>query len=104
MRAAVVVVGMRETIVPYQSVFKPGLFKGQTVIVAGGGSGLGRCTAHELAALGANVVIIGRNPEKLATVEAEIREDGGAIMTQVCDIREESMVIGTIDTVLAKHG
>lgn len=89
---------------PYQSVYKPGLFEGQTVIVTGGGSGIGRCTAHELAALGANVVIVGRNPEKLATVEAEIREDGGEVTIQVCDIREETMVIGVIDAVLAKYG
>ena len=45
---------------PYQSVFRPDLFKGQTIIVTGGGSGIGRCTAHELAALGANVAILGR--------------------------------------------
>ena len=61
----------------YQSVFAPDLFKGQTVIVTGGGSGIGRCTAHELAALGANVVIVGRSVEKLDQVSAEIREDGG---------------------------
>lgn len=89
---------------PYQSVFKPGLFEGQTIIVTGGGSGIGRCTAHELASLGANVVIVGRNAEKLASVEAEIAEDGGSVMTSVCDIREEPMVIATIDAVLAKHG
>src|SRR5260221_3801459 len=89
---------------PYQSVFKPGLFKGQTVIVTGGGSGIGRCTAHELAALGANVVIVGRNLDKLAAVEAEIREDGGEATAQPCDIREEAMVIGAIDAVLSKYG
>jgi citronellol/citronellal dehydrogenase len=48
----------------YRSVFKPGLFEGQTIIVTGGGSGIGRCTAHELASLGATVAIVGRNQEK----------------------------------------
>lgn len=88
----------------YQSVFRPGLFKGQVVIVTGGGSGLGRCTAHELASLGAHVVIVGRNDEKLQKVRAEILEDGGLVSTQVCDIREEAQVIGVIDAVLAGHG
>ena len=49
----------------YQSVFRPGLFAGQTVIVTGGGSGIGRCTAHELANLGAAVALVGRRVEKL---------------------------------------
>ncbi|MCW5652112.1 SDR family oxidoreductase [Hydrogenophaga sp.] len=88
----------------YASIFRPGLFEGQVVIVTGGGSGLGRCTAHELAALGAHVVIVGRNDEKLQKVRAEILEDGGRVSTQVCDIREESQVIGVIDGVLSAHG
>ncbi len=49
----------------YDSIFRPGLFDGQTIIVTGGGSGIGRCTAHELAALGAHVVLVGRKAEKL---------------------------------------
>ena len=49
----------------YRSVFVPGLFEGQTILVTGGGSGIGRCTAHELAALGAHVAIAGRKIEKL---------------------------------------
>jgi len=88
----------------YQSVYRNDLFKGQVIIVTGGGSGIGRCTAHELAALGAQVVIVGRKDEKLQTVKAEILEDGGLISTCVCDIREESHVINVIDSVLALHG
>jgi len=84
---------------PYQSVFRPDLFKGQTIIITGGGSGIGRCTAHELVALGANVAILGRTAEKLAEVKAEIEEDGGQVLTHVCDIRDEAMVIAAIDAV-----
>jgi citronellol/citronellal dehydrogenase len=88
----------------YRSVFAPGLFKDQTVIVTGGGSGIGRCTAHELAALGANVVIVGRDARKLEKVAAEIESDGGIVMSHACDIRDEAMVVGTIDAVLARFG
>src|SRR3984957_20456073 len=88
----------------YHSVFAAGLFKGQTYIVTGGGSGIGRCTAHELAALGANVVIAGRDAAKLDTVRGEIVEDGGEVMAMACDIREEAMVVATIEAALAKYG
>jgi citronellol/citronellal dehydrogenase len=39
----------------YHSIFRPGLFAGKTVIVTGGGSGLGRCTARKLTSLGARL-------------------------------------------------
>ena len=56
----------------YRSVFRPGLFQGQVAVVTGGGSGIGRCTAHELASLGAAVALVGRTAEKLAAVRTEI--------------------------------
>src|SRR2546425_1611247 len=93
-----------EKTMPYQSVFRPQLFKGHTIIVTGGGSGIGRCAAHELASLGANVAILGRTAEKLAQVKAEIEEDGGVVISQVCDIRDEAMVIAAIDAVLGTYG
>ncbi|MES2483262.1 MAG: SDR family oxidoreductase [Pseudomonadota bacterium] len=88
----------------YKSVFARDLFAGQTIIVTGGGSGIGRCTAHELAALGAHVVLVGRSAEKLESVKAEIIADGGSASAMPCDIRDEAAVGATIDAVLAERG
>src|SRR5215831_8028919 len=89
---------------PYRSVFKPGLFEGQTIIVTGGGSGIGRCTAHEIAALGAHVVITGRKADKLAAVKGEIEAAGGSCETHAFDIREEAQVKEAVDKIVAKSG
>ncbi len=88
----------------YDSIFRPGLFAGQVHVVTGGGSGIGRCTAHELAALGATVVLTGRNEEKLARVVAEITEDGGKADYVAFDIRDEDQVKAAVAGIVAKHG
>ncbi len=76
----------------YRSVFSPGLFAGQRAWVTGGGSGIGRCVAHELASLGARVLISGRTEDKLKRVAAEIAEDGGQCEWRSFDIRDETAV------------
>jgi citronellol/citronellal dehydrogenase len=88
----------------FQSIFRSDLFGGQVIIVTGGGSGIGRCTAHELSSLGATVAIVGRDAEKLEAVRGEIESENGRVSTHVCDIREESQVIATVDAVLSKRG
>ena len=88
----------------YRSIFAPGLFEGQVALVTGGGSGIGRCCAHELASLGAHVVLVGRKAEKLQAVQAEIEQDGGRASHAVCDIRNEDAVRATVAGVLAVHG
>ncbi|EJE48997.1 dehydrogenase of unknown specificity, short-chain alcohol dehydrogenase [Acidovorax sp. CF316] len=88
----------------YQSVFAPGLFAGRVAIVTGGGSGIGRCTAHELARLGAQVVLVGRKAEKLQAVQAEITADGGQASWHACDIRSEEAVGIVVQQALAEHG
>jgi len=89
---------------PYQSVFAPRLFAGQVVVVTGGGSGIGRCVAHELASLGATVALVGRKSEKLQAVALEIAQDGGQASQHVCDIRQEDAVTATVTAILALHG
>ena len=88
----------------YQSIFRPDLFADQTIIVTGGGSGIGRATAHELASLGAHVVIAGRKIEKLETVQAEIKANGGRVTAVSINIKVEEDVTRLFDRVLAEHG
>jgi citronellol/citronellal dehydrogenase len=89
---------------PYRSVFRKDLFAGQTIVVTGGGSGIGRCTAHELAALGARVVIVGRKREKLERTATEISEARGEVEIETLDIREEDRVREVVAAIVARHG
>src|ERR1700740_2657827 len=76
----------------YRSAFATGLFAGRRIWVTGGGSGIGRAVAHELAARGAEVVNSGRSVDKLEAVAAEIREDGGRRTWRAVDLRHEEAV------------
>lgn len=86
----------------YDSVFRPGLFAGRTVIVTGGGSGLGRCTAHELKSLGARLALIGRTMAKLERVREELGDPETFVFA--ADLRREEEVKAAIDGVLAWGG
>jgi citronellol/citronellal dehydrogenase len=88
----------------YRSVFAQDLFAGRRVWVTGGGSGIGRAVAHELAALGADVVLSGRSADKLERVAAEIREDGGRCAWRAFDIRDEDAVKANVAEVVAAEG
>src|SRR5258705_12963289 len=87
----------------YESIFRPGLFAGQTIIVTGGGSGIGRAAAHELAALGAHVVLAGRTPGKLGRVYDEIVAAGGSATPVACNVRDEAQVAALFERVLAER-
>jgi len=88
----------------YQSAFRPNFFAKQTVVITGGGSGIGRCTAHELASLGAFVVLLGRSVDKLQKVSGELREDGFDSAYYALDIRNGEDVAGTVATIIQQHG
>lgn len=88
----------------YRSVFRNGLFSGQTLWVTGGGSGIGRCVAHELASLGARVIISGRTQDKLDRVAQEIRDDGGLCDTIAFDIRDEEAVKTAVAAMVGQVG
>jgi citronellol/citronellal dehydrogenase len=82
--------------------FAPGVLDGQVALVSGGGTGLGRATALELAACGARVVVCGRRREPLEETAGMVEE--GRCEALVCDIREEDEVAALVDGVLERHG
>jgi citronellol/citronellal dehydrogenase len=85
------------------AIFRPGLLDGQVVVLSGGGAGLGRASALELASLGATVVVCGRRREPLDETVALCGESGRCEAV-VCDIREEEQVAALVDGVLERHG
>jgi citronellol/citronellal dehydrogenase len=89
----------------YQSGFRDGLFAGQSIFIPGGGGGLGRCIAHELASLGANVILAGRTMQKLERTRDEIVEDGGTVLDCYCvELRDEDAVVALVAGIAREHG
>ena len=67
--------------------------KGKTIVVTGGGSGLGKAMTTYFLELGANVVITSRNIEKLHAVKIELEEmTGGKVLAIQCDFRHYDQV------------
>jgi citronellol/citronellal dehydrogenase len=80
------------------------LLSGRVAVVSGGGSGIGRATAWLAARLGAQVIICGRNPEKLARTSDAIVEHGFKCDMVTLDIRERAGVDAMFDNVVGRHG
>lgn len=87
-----------------ETVYRQTLFSGQTVIVTGGGSGIGRATALLFARLGANIVIGGRTLAKLERVQAFLEDKGCPVLAHAIDIRQPEQVSALFDAVQARFG
>ncbi len=79
-------------------------FKGQVVVVTGGGRGIGRATALEFAAEGATVVLAGRRMDALRTTAAEAADAGGKAMVVRCDVVIEDQLQALVDRTIKKYG
>jgi NAD(P)-dependent dehydrogenase (short-subunit alcohol dehydrogenase family) len=87
---------------PMQDVFRSDALAGKSILVTGGGSGLGKEISKALAAKGAAVHICGRRPSVLEAAVREIGSAGGLpVRAHVCDIREPEAVEATMDAIWA---
>ncbi len=80
------------------SIFRDGLLEGKSVLVTGGGSGLGKEIAKAIAKAGATVHICGR---RAAVLEAAAKEIGAAVHRHACDIRDANQVEAMFDAIWA---
>jgi citronellol/citronellal dehydrogenase len=85
-------------------VFAPGLLSGQVALVTGGGTGLGKATALELARCGATVTIAGRRAEVLESAASEIVAAAGKADPMTGDVREPEDAHRLVQSVLDRHG
>jgi NAD(P)-dependent dehydrogenase (short-subunit alcohol dehydrogenase family) len=81
-----------------------GTFKGRAAVVTGGGSGLGRAIALELARVGAGVVVAGRREEPLAETVSLVEERGGEALAQPTDVREPDAVEALMAAAVDRFG
>lgn len=88
---------------------REGAFSGRTIVITGGGTGLGRSMAQTLLSLGAKLVICGRRADVLEHTAEELhRETGGEVLAQPCDVRHteqvEALATAAFDRFGAVHG
>jgi NAD(P)-dependent dehydrogenase (short-subunit alcohol dehydrogenase family) len=84
--------------------FAPDILEGQTAIVTGGGTGLGREVALALARLGANLVIASRDPSHLDVTAREIEASGRSCLAVPTNIRDTDDVDRLRDAVVDRFG
>lgn len=88
-----------------EGMLKPGSFKGKTILITGGGTGLGRSMGKYLLELGANLVISSRKKDVIDKAAAELMaETGGQVLAVGCDIRKYDEVEKVIKAAEERFG
>ena len=87
---------------------------GKSVIVTGGGTGIGAAIARVFSERGAKVLIASRNGEHLGPVAKALRDDGGTVESITCDVRDADQIetmfdraesaFGGVDVMINNHG
>lgn len=88
-----------------QKMLRDDALKGKTIVVTGGGSGLGKAMTKYFLELGANVAITSRDLDKLKTTAAELEAaTGGTCLPLQCDVRHYDQVENMLQDVLKTFG
>ncbi|MFO0656000.1 MAG: SDR family oxidoreductase [Polyangia bacterium] len=87
-----------------RSPFRSDLLTGQVAVVTGGGTGIGRAIALELAGCGASIAVCGRRPDPIAAVKADIETAGGTCFAMPCDIRDAQQIAAFVSATKAALG
>ena len=85
----------------FRSPLGPDANAGKVALITGGGTGIGRAVARELARTGAKVALCGRRPEPLEDVQSELGDDCLAVPT---DVREPEQVEALVARTLERFG
>jgi len=81
-----------------------GSLQGKVAVVTGASSGIGEATARELAARGAEVVLLARGVEKLRYLEREILASGGSARAIPTDVADDTSVEAAFERIVGEHG
>ncbi|WP_291846337.1 SDR family oxidoreductase [Bradyrhizobium sp.] len=84
--------------------FAPDLLKGQIALVTGGGTGMGRATAIEMACCGARIAVLGRRIDPIESTAKLIRDAGGEAFAVSADIREPDLIERAMEKIKTEFG
>lgn len=98
------ITGLPHPPAPGATALMPGTYDGVTVVVTGGGTGLGKAIASEFARLGANLAVLSRKPEHLAAAGEALSELGAPVLTVECDIRDAESITAAFDGIVDFFG
>lgn len=88
-----------------EGMLKPGTFKNKTIIITGGGTGLGKSIGKYMLELGANLVITSRKKDVLEKAANELmQETGGKVLAVPCDVRKYEEIENVIRETEATFG
>lgn len=96
--------GLPEPPAPGATALAPGCYDGRTVVVTGGGTGLGKAIAIEFARLGAALAIVSRDAEHRAAGIAAVEATGARAVGVACDIRKPDEIAAAFDEITAALG